>query len=130
MLMISQKVGSLKYWQENSDFPPFRPKGVEFNLDTLGSFKEKCRSLCRCWEFLVSANPLIFNGVCFDRDFHTVLEPFSPFYFYCLFFCRQFARGKAFLSFPFGRVWVVLKRTKILFCFDDSSRSFPTVSSG
>ena len=109
-----QKVGCSSEWRENSDSPVFRPKWAETYPDTLDSFKGKGRQQHRCWKFLVSANPLIYNGICFDKPFSHSVDIYTNFYFISLSPFGVFIKSIAFLDFSLGRIGVVLKRTE--FC--------------
>ena len=54
----------------------------------------------RCGEFLVSANPLIFNGICFDIAFSIRNEFISLFSKVSLFFCRLKYLMGSFSGYP------------------------------
>ena len=63
----------------------------------------------RCGEFLVSANPLTFNGICFDVAFSIRNEFISLFSKVSLFFCRPKYLMGSFSGYPLLEGLVVLK---------------------
>ena len=70
---------------------------------------------CRCGEFLVSANPLIFNGICFDIAFPTRNNFISLFLKVSLFFCRLIYLMGSFSGYPPLEKLVVLKGLYFVF---------------
>ena len=69
----------------------------------------------RCWEFLVSANPLIFNGICFDIAFPIGNNFISLFLKVSLFFCRLIYLMGSFSGYPPLEELVVLKGPYFVF---------------
>ena len=69
----------------------------------------------RCGEFLVSANPLIFNGICFDIAFPTGNNFISLFLKDSLFFCRLLRLMGSFSGYPPLEELVVLKGPYFVF---------------
>ena len=63
----------------------------------------------RCGESLVSANPLIFNGICFNIAFSIRNEFISLFLKVSLFFCRLKYLMGSFSGYPLLEGLVVLK---------------------
>ena len=63
----------------------------------------------RCGEFLVSANPLIFKGICFDIAFPIRNNFISLFLRVSLFFCRLKYLMGSFSGYPLLEELVVLK---------------------
>ena len=63
----------------------------------------------RCGDFLVSANPLIFNGICFDIAFPIRNNFISLFLRVSLFFCRLKYLMGSFSGYPLLEELVVLK---------------------
>ena len=63
----------------------------------------------RCGYFLVSANPLIFNGICFDIAFPIGNNFISLFLKASLFFCRLKYLMGSFSGYPLLEELVVLK---------------------
>ena len=69
----------------------------------------------RCGEFLVLANPLIFNGICFDIAFSIRNEFISLFSKVSLFFCRLDYLMGSFSGYPLWEDLVVLKGPYFVF---------------
>ena len=69
----------------------------------------------RCREFLVSANPLIFKGICFDIAFPTGNNFISLFLKDSLFFCRLIYLMGNFSGYPPLEELVVLKGPYFVF---------------
>ena len=69
----------------------------------------------RCGEFLVSANPLIFNGICFDIAFPTRNNFISLLLKDSLFFCRLIYLMGSFSVYPPLEELVVLKGPYFVF---------------
>ena len=67
----------------------------------------------RCGESLVSANPLIFNGICFDIAFSIRNNFISS--FLVLFFCRLKYLMGSFSGYPLWEELVVLKGPYFVF---------------
>ena len=63
----------------------------------------------RCGDFLVLANPLTFNGICFDITFSIRNEFISSFSKVSLFFCRPKYLMGSFSGYPLLEGLVVLK---------------------
>ena len=63
----------------------------------------------RCGDFLVSANPLIFNGICFDIAFSIRNNFISLFLWVSLFFRRLKYLMDSFSGYPLLEELVVLK---------------------
>ena len=69
----------------------------------------------RCGESLVSANPLIFNGICFDIAFPIRNNFISLFLRVSLFFCRLRYLMGSFSGYPLWEDLVVLKGPYFVF---------------
>ena len=69
----------------------------------------------RCGESLVSANPLIFNGICFDIAFSIRNIFISLFPKVSLFFCRLKYLMDSFSGYPLLEGLVVLKGPYFVF---------------
>ena len=69
----------------------------------------------RCGESLVSANPLIFNGICFDIAFPIRNNFISLFLRVSLFFCRLRYLIGSFSGYPLSEDLVVLKGPYFVF---------------
>ena len=69
----------------------------------------------RCGEFLVLANPLIFNGICFDIAFPIRNNFISLFLKVSLFFCRLIYLMGSFSGYPPLEELVVLKGPYFVF---------------
>ena len=69
----------------------------------------------RCGEFLVLANPLIFNGICFDIAFPIGNNFISLFLKVSLFFCRLIYLMGSFSGYPPLEELVVLKGPYFVF---------------
>ena len=83
----------------------------------------------RCGKLLVSANPLTFNGICFDKAFPIRNSFISLFFTGSLFPLQAFTfYGQPFRLSPFGGIGGP-ERTVIFVCCVDSS-SLSTDSSG
>ena len=69
----------------------------------------------RCGKSLVSANPLIFNGICFDIAFSIRNNFISLFLKVSLFFCRLKYLMGSFSGYPLLEGLVVLKGPYFVF---------------
>ena len=69
----------------------------------------------RCGESLVSANPLIFNGICFDIAFPIRNNFISLFLRVSLFFCRLKYLMGSFSGYPLWEDLLVLKGPYFVF---------------
>ena len=69
----------------------------------------------RCGESLVSANPLIFNGICFDIAFPIRNNFISLFLRVSLIFCRLIYLMGSFSGYPLWEDLVVLKGLYFVF---------------
>ena len=65
--------------------------------------------LNRCGKFLVSTNPLTFNGICFDKAFLLEIILFFHFSWVAFFFCRLLHLMGSFSGYPPLEELVVLK---------------------
>ena len=85
--------------------------------------------LNRCRKFLVSANPLTFNGICFDKGFPIGNNFISLFFTGSLFLLQPYNfNGQLFRLSPFGGIGGP-ERTVIFVCFGNLS-SLTTDPSG
>ena len=81
---------------ENSRSPPLLPEWAGLSPDTLEMSSNRSQVLGilqtgrRCGEFLVSANPLTFNGICFDKAFPIGNSFISLFFTGSLFLLQAF----------------------------------------
>ena len=90
---------------------PFYPSGRG-----LAQIPWKClQTGHRCGESLVSANPLIFNGICFDIAFPIRNNFISLFLRVSLFFCRLKYLMGSFSEYPLWEDLVVLKGLYFVF---------------
>ena len=81
----------------------------------------------RCGESLVSANPLIFNGICFDIAFSIRNEFISLFPKVSLFFCRLKYLMGSFSGYPLLEGLVVLKGPYFVFVLATAQALSPRI---
>ena len=129
MRPIPERYANVRFWWENPDSPPL-PLFYQSGWG-LAQIPWKClQTGLRCGESLVSANPLIFNGICFDIAFPIRNNFISLFLRVSLFFCRLKYIMGSFSGYPLWEDLVVLKGPYFCVCFSNSSSSFPANPSG
>ena len=102
---ITERYANVSFGGKTLDHLLFYPSGWG-----LAQIPWKClQTGHRCGEFLVSANPLIFNGICFDIAFPTGNNFISLFLMGSLFFCRLIHLMGSFSCYPPLEELVVLK---------------------
>ena len=108
---ISERYANVRFWRENPDYLLFYHSGWG-----LAQIPWKClQTGRRCRESLVSANPLIFNGICFNIAFPIRNNFISLFLRVSLFFCRlKYLMGN-FSGYPLWEDLVVLKGPYFVF---------------
>ena len=105
MQPITERYANVSFGGKTLDRLLFYPSGRG-----LAQIPWKClQTGRRCGEFLVSANPLIFNGICFDIAFPTGNNLTSLFLTGSLFFCRLIHLMGSFSGYPPLEELVVLK---------------------
>ena len=108
---MTEQYANVRSWWENPDYLLFYPNG-----QGLAQIPWKCpQTGRRCGEFLVLANPLIFNGICFDIAFPIRNDFISLFPKVSLFFCRLIYLMGSFSGYPLLEELVVLKGPYFVF---------------